>query len=442
MAYADLFISILSKVTGQEDTVLYTLCLLEEMLAAGSAHAQLFHAGAAAARGADALYGPLLRLLQKPTWGVQQRAALALAKIMAARPDKGARVPGVNLDLMSFEGTSSGEGEGDVSVAHAGAAHAAMHALMDFLCKQLERTAHEASAVPAACKGLAALLTDPAARAMFLTAGGPYKLSQHLKDVKVDTGGAGVAAVSVAGAAGGGFSDPAPPPTLDIQMLYEGGLCLWLMTFEPTAASAMAATPVLQALITLLKGMAKEKVVRVAALALASLSESNAAELVALGCKKAVQAVKLHTWADDELIAALDLLEERLAECASTMSSFEEYRRQLLSGALGWGTRHEDDRFWRENAARFVEEDFQMLRVLVALLGAARDSATLAVAVHDLGKFVQHHPSGRQVIMSLKGKDAVMALMAHADPDVQKQALICGQKLLVQNWGLLTQQTS
>lgn len=354
--------------------------------------------------------------MQKPAWGVRGRAALALAKIMAARPDKGSRVQELDMDLMSMDDSGAGaSGSGGVSVAHAGPAHAAMHALIDFLCGQLERPSHDALSVKTACKGLAALLPDPAARAMFLQANGTYKLAQHLKDYATD----------------------AADGPVDIQMLYEGGLCLWLMTYEPTATAALSATPVLQALITLLKGMAKEKVVRVAALALVSLTEKCAAELVALGCAKVVGTVKLHSWADEELIAALETLEERLAECASTMSSFEEYRRQLLSGALGWGTRHENDRFWRENAARFEEDDFQMLRVLLALLSAARDSATLAVAVHDLGKFVQHHPSGRHVITGLKGKEAVMNLMAHADPDVQKHALMCAQKLLVQNWGLL-----
>lgn len=39
-AYADLFISLLAKVTGQEDTVLYTLCLLEDMLAGTRARAR------------------------------------------------------------------------------------------------------------------------------------------------------------------------------------------------------------------------------------------------------------------------------------------------------------------------------------------------------------------------------------------------------------------
>ena len=68
----------------------------------------------------------------------------------------------------------------------------------------------------------------------------------------------------------------------------------------------------LQALITLLKGMAKEKVVRVAFRPRVAHRKVRG-RAVALGCAKVVGTVKLHSWADEELIAALRR-EERLAE--------------------------------------------------------------------------------------------------------------------------------
>lgn len=55
----------------------------------------------------------------------------------------------------------------------------------------------------------------------------------------------------------------------------------------------------------------------------------------------------------------------------------------------------------------------------------------LAVACHDLGMFIMYHPSGRYIVNDLRGKELVMRQMAHPDPDVQKQALLCVQKIML-----------
>jgi V-type H+-transporting ATPase subunit H len=56
---------------------------------------------------------------------------------------------------------------------------------------------------------------------------------------------------------------------------------------------------------------------------------------------------------------------------------------------------------------------------------------TLAVACHDLGQFIMHHPQGRYIITDLRGKELVMRHLAHPDPQVQKQALLCIQKIML-----------
>ena len=81
-------------------------------------------------------------------------------------------------------------------------------------------------------------------------------------------------------------------------------------------------------------------------------------------------------------------------EGVKSLSSFEEYRRILLTGTLTWGAVHKDDAFWRENVLKFEQNDYQVLRVLMRLLEVSTDPVTLTVACHDVGKFVQFHPSG------------------------------------------------
>lgn len=55
----------------------------------------------------------------------------------------------------------------------------------------------------------------------------------------------------------------------------------------------------------------------------------------------------------------------------------------------------------------------------------------LAVGCHDLGQFILFHPQGRYIVADLRGKELVMRLMSHPDPDVQKQALLCVQKIML-----------
>ena len=82
--------------------------------------------------------------------------------------------------------------------------------------------------------------------------------------------------------------------------------------------------------------------------------------------------------------------------------------------------------------------DFLMVlllrRSLVYLVQNSKNPLILSICCHDIGEFVRFHPRGRAVASSLGVKQAIMVLMENQDPDVQKHALLCTQKLLVVNW--------
>lgn len=84
------------------------------------------------------------------------------------------------------------------------------------------------------------------------------------------------------------------------------------------------------------------------------------------------------------------------------------------------------------------------------------------MACYDIGEFVRFHPRGkkynlslfpeqpffsdgllliplsRSLIQALDAKVPIMNLMTHPDPAVQKEALLCVQKLMVHNWEYLS----
>jgi V-type H+-transporting ATPase subunit H len=150
---------------------------------------------------------------------------------------------------------------------------------------------------------------------------------------------------------------------------------------------------------------------------------------------KLVANLQQRGFADEELTGALADLECGAVSRAHDASSWESYVAELRGGSLHWSAAHSDEGFWRECASRLTDNNCELLRVLVTVLtSSASSAATLAVACHDLGEFATHYPAGRFLVADVGGKARAMALLTHADPDVRKHALLCTQKLLVANW--------
>jgi len=222
------------------------------------------------------------------------------------------------------------------------------------------------------------------------------------------------------------------------QMLYEAGLCVWLLTFLPEACEQLKSSGALASLVEIARTAQKEKVVRVVVLALHNMllcdesqGTSYGTDLSELGMLKVIASLKLGAWKDEELLASLDFLEERLGQVRSSFTTFDRYKREVLSGSLSWTPIHTDHSFWKECIANFEDKDWQIVRVLLKLLESNKETTTLSVACHDVGKFIEFHENGRFIVQRLMGKIIVMKLMDHPDLDVQKQALICVQKLML-----------
>lgn len=45
-----------------------------------------------------------------------------------------------------------------------------------------------------------------------------------------------------------------------------------------------------------------------------------------------------------------------------TNSSFDEYSSELKSGRLEWSPVHKSEKFWRENAVRLNEKNYELLK--------------------------------------------------------------------------------
>jgi V-type H+-transporting ATPase subunit H len=400
-AYAEAFLSVLRNVS-KEETVQYVLALLLQMLSVNPARAKLFHQQSEVHLSSiPDPYTVFLRLLQRQDWFTQEKSCKLLTTIVEHRPDRKttAFANGIMAgDALATNPVSGGPDPAEQPVT----------TFMDWLCSQLRRPSNPSKSVPTAVASLSALLRERGCRQLFVKSGGPATLAPLLK--------------------------AAFTPTTS-QLLYELCLCVWQLTYVQHAAEIMAAQGIVKILTEVCRSAQKEKVFRIALTALRNLLNYAdlclAADMVEAGLPKVVATRQLQTWGDEDINEVLSYMEEKLKEGIRTLSNFEKYRQEVLAGSLEWSPMHKSVVFWKENVDKFEEKDFQILRVLLKLIESSQETKNLAVGCHDLGMFITHHPQGRYIVSDLRGKELVMRLMSHPDTEVNKEALMCVQKIML-----------
>lgn len=105
----------------------------------------------------------------------------------------------------------------------------------------------------------------------------------------------------------------------------------------------------------------------------------------------------------------------------------------MLSGVLRPGPLH-NEKFWRENISQFEDNEFAAIRELATLLHESNDPQTLSLATFDLGEFCRLHPTGKKLLERFGAKEQVMKLLSHPNKEVAREALLCTQKFMLDDW--------
>ncbi|KAJ8601127.1 hypothetical protein CTAYLR_008826 [Chrysophaeum taylorii] len=287
-------------------------------------------------------------------------------------------------------------------------AEAPVEDFVSWLCEQLSTSRSRQSEVKAAVPALTILLRAARARAVFAEHGGVGYVTKLLKR----------------------------PETTNAQMQYELTFALWTLSFDDTSAIANATV---DALVDQVAAAPREKVVRVSLATLRNLcqseiasSEGVAARMIKRGLPKTLVTLRERPWTDPDVQEDIEALHKILLSNYRELSTFEKYEAEVESGDLDWGIVHTEN-FWKENAKLAENQDFRVVQLLVNLL-AHEDPKVIAIACYDLGEFVRFYPNGKAVIKHIGAKDTILALIDHADRDVQRHALQCVSKMLVTNW--------
>ncbi|KAK9506152.1 hypothetical protein O3M35_008139 [Rhynocoris fuscipes] len=236
---------------------------------------------------------------------------------------------------------------------------------------------------------------------------------------------------------------------VNFQIQYQLIFCIWVLTFNPKLAERMNKFSVIPILADILSDSVKEKVTRIILAAFRnliekpedpSISKEHCIAMVQSKVLKQLSILEQRKFDDEDIVEDVQFLNDKLQASVQDLSSFDEYATEVKTGRLEWSPVHRSAQFWRENAGRLNEKNYELLRILIHLLETSRDALVLSVASYDIGEYVRHYPRGKIVIENLGGKQLVMQLLSHEDPNVRYEALLAVQKLMVHNWEYLGRQ--
>lgn len=370
----------------------------------------------------------LIRILNKGGRGdafAQSGAALCLALILVTA-------------CPSMQTASSDENVKTRSTSYASAVEP-LEALTAWIVSQLKSAT--GSNIGITIPAMTALMAATETRHLFSASGGIKYLSRQLRSKRIATG----------------TTDASKSGNTTVQQLYELTFCLWCMTYELNGSPNIRADftkdgAAIAALSDMVSSAPREKVVRVALSALVNLATCTAdenpgpagmtkvdgnvflTEMLAYKLLKSIKHLEERQWTDPDIVEDIKALHKLLADNYKEMSRWEVYKNEVESGHLQWGSTH-TEAFFKENA-RMMEgkdADFKLLKVLIALL-SSKDDEISAIACHDIGEFVRFYPNGRAIAKRLGAKELVMPLIEHENVELQRHALQCVSKMMVQNW--------
>lgn len=338
-----------------------------------------------------------------------------------------------------------------------------LQALISWITSQLQSSA--STSLSLVTPTLTNLVRCSEARLIFAVSGGIGYLSRH---IRTRSKGAYVITTSNSRKMKGMGSNSNSASGVSVQQMYELCFCLWTLTYECNASATVrthfSRDSVVNSLVDIVTSAPREKVVRVALSALRNLATCNADEspspvlsggvgssrasrvidgsvflneMIGAGLMKTLDHMKDRQWTDPDILEDLDVLHKLLHENYKDMSTYDVYKAEVETGHLSWGILH-TEKFFRQNA-RLLEGsagDFAILKLLI-VLASGPDEDVSAIACFDIGEFVRHYPNGRSIAKRLGAKEVAMSLIDHQNAELQRHALQCVSKMMVQNWAAL-----
>jgi V-type H+-transporting ATPase subunit H len=207
-------------------------------------------------------------------------------------------------------------------------------------------------------------------------------VSDHGRHAVMDVNGLSVI-VQMLQRATATMHDSMSPST--VQLLYQLVFCLWCLSFNKTIADQMATgeLKVIPSLVHVANSVSKEKVSRVCLMTLKNLLGHGSGhandQMVQAGIMKVLGSLQGRKWADEDIADDIDELNSSLEVDVASLSTFDVYKAEVLSGALEWSPSHKSVKFWKDNIGKFSEGGYQLVSTLVSMLKVRARAARRAL---------------------------------------------------------------
>ncbi|KAI8880056.1 ARM repeat-containing protein [Backusella circina FSU 941] len=183
----------------------------------------------------------------------------------------------------------------------------------------------------------------------------------------------------------------------------------------------------------------KEKVIRVSIATFRNLIEKapvqNLAAMLVSKLLPFAENLSSRKFTDSDILEDVKFIKERLQEDFQSLTTFEKYASEVETAKLEWSPPHKSDLFWRENAYKLEEHQYQILRNIARILSTSANPQVLAIAASDIGYYIKYaSKKGKNILQEIGAKQRIMELMTHSDQEVRYQALMAVQKYMHQTW--------
>ncbi|CAG9310744.1 unnamed protein product [Blepharisma stoltei] len=220
------------------------------------------------------------------------------------------------------------------------------------------------------------------------------------------------------------------------QPIYAAICCLWMISFDEDSYEFFIRSDynLIGKIIKELRRTDKEKVIRVALGILKNLSAGEGTVEIMIENKlvEIIDNLSKRILKDPDVTELVKDLGDILVSNVKLFSSFDKWLKEVERGDLVPGVTH-TEAFWKENAKHLENDSFGPVKKLVQLLNS-ESVQTVALALADIGEFARFHPYGKTVASKLGAKIKAMELMQNPNKDVNGAALLCIQKIMIQNW--------
>lgn len=275
---------------------------------------------------------------------------------------------------------------------------------------------------------------------------------------------------------------------------YKAVFCVWLLTFKDYFIKKMNKSGIIILIISLLKKCRVEKIVRICLNIIRNIYHIDDCFeiIVENNIIQTLTVLEYDKWRDSDIYDSIIQLLNKLDQRIKNFSNFERYCNELNKGKLKWSVLH-TEKFWVENVMHFEKDEFKAIQKLADIIKTYAhqlitgnvsngkttnssgfvsgskldltsgneneneqenghdhfntnnnetlknelteiDSVTVAVACFDIGEFARLYPNGKKICQNFRVKENIMLLITTKNREIAREALLCAQKIMLNNW--------